>query len=72
MAAGADRVTASLTDACAQLRELAPLQRALGLTEAAAIGSPALTDGIRRLRPERLPAGAASGPHARGIGPSDE
>lgn len=40
VAAGADRVTVSLADACAQLQELAPLRRVPGLTAAAATTSP--------------------------------
>ncbi len=40
VAAGADRVTASLADACAQLQELASLQRGPRSTAAAAIASP--------------------------------
>ena len=40
VAAGADRVTVSLADACAQLQELAPLRRVPGLTAAAGTTSP--------------------------------
>ena len=40
VAAGADRVTVSLAEACAHLRELAPLQRASDAAPVVAIASP--------------------------------